>query len=69
MVKQKRAAEEAEKSAAAERKERVAKSLRENATAHIQRDPSRLLQPTAGWRERQKADKQAGGQALHMPHR
>ncbi|KAL8581106.1 hypothetical protein ACOMHN_033554 [Nucella lapillus] len=37
----------------------------------VDRDPSRLLQPTAGWKSRLKdtTTSSGGGQVLHMPHR
>ncbi|XP_036363696.1 coiled-coil domain-containing protein 112-like isoform X2 [Octopus sinensis] len=38
----------------AERKEKRLESLRKQVEVEVQRDPSRLLQPTAGWKERLK---------------
>ena len=35
----------------------------------VERDPNRLLQPTAGWRNRARDKTSGGGQVLHMPHR
>ncbi|ESP03620.1 hypothetical protein LOTGIDRAFT_237617 [Lottia gigantea] len=41
-----------------------------NVENHVRRDPGRLFQPTAGWKERLKDNKSnGGGQILHMPHR
>jgi len=36
----------------------------------VDRDPQRLLRPTEGWKEGQKATGPSGnGPVLHMPHR
>ena len=35
----------------------------------VDRDPNRLLQPTAGWRNRARDKTTTGGQVLHLPHR
>lgn len=50
-------------------KELRLRRLKSRVEVHVDRDPSRLLQPTQGWRERQKDPSSSGGQILHMPHR
>ncbi|XP_005992131.1 coiled-coil domain-containing protein 112 [Latimeria chalumnae] len=53
----------------AEKERRLAK-MKETVEACVNRDPSRLWQPTKGWEERLKEKgSTAGGPMLHIPHR
>ncbi|KAK7116401.1 coiled-coil domain-containing protein 112-like [Littorina saxatilis] len=65
---QEKLAKEAEKENQQREKERQLERLKSH--VEVERDPTRLLQPTAGWKSRLK-DKSSsgGGQVLQMPHR
>ncbi|CAE1327722.1 unnamed protein product [Acanthosepion pharaonis] len=55
----------------AKQKEKRLENLKKQVEVVVQRDPNRLYQPTAGWKERLKDNttNNAGGPLLHMPHR
>ncbi|RUS80027.1 hypothetical protein EGW08_012197 [Elysia chlorotica] len=61
---------EREKEEMKKHKERQLEALKSQVQVQVARDPSRLLQPTSGWKERLK-DKtpSGGGRVIHMPHR
>ncbi|KAH9524492.1 hypothetical protein Btru_027017 [Bulinus truncatus] len=45
-------------------------ALKSQVAVEVQRDPERLLQPTAGWKERLKdSSPTLNGPVIHMPHR
>ncbi|KAK7480009.1 hypothetical protein BaRGS_00028742 [Batillaria attramentaria] len=63
-------AKEVEKENMQKEKERKMERWKSQMEPEVERDPTRLLKPTAGWKARLK-DKSSGGggQVLHMPHR
>ncbi|GFO13549.1 coiled-coil domain-containing protein 112-like [Plakobranchus ocellatus] len=61
---------EREKEEIKKEKERKLEALKSQVQVQVSRDPSRLLRPTSGWKERLKDKKPSGGgQIIHMPHR
>ena len=68
-VKKKMAKTQAHKEAEKERQNRIQTKLKAQNESHIKRDPSRLLQPTQGWKERQKDTTRSAGQVFHVQHR
>ncbi|XP_060572302.1 coiled-coil domain-containing protein 112-like [Ruditapes philippinarum] len=64
-------AKEKEKEEALKEKERRLAMLKSQVEVEVERDPNRLLKPTAGWKNRKKDKSSAGGQVLPnmMPHR
>ncbi|XP_059179048.1 coiled-coil domain-containing protein 112-like [Physella acuta] len=61
---------EREKEEKKKEKERKLQALKSQVQVEVQRDPNRLLQPTAGWKERLKDQGPSGsGPVINMPHR
>ncbi|XP_076443342.1 coiled-coil domain-containing protein 112-like [Babylonia areolata] len=61
---------EMEKENQLKEKEKQLERLKNKVQVNVDRDPTRLLQPTAGWKSRLKdTSSSGGGQVLHMPHR
>ncbi|XP_022333410.2 coiled-coil domain-containing protein 112-like [Crassostrea virginica] len=67
---QEKLAKEKEKENEKIQKQKRLERLREQVDVEVERDPNRLLKPTAGWTSRLKDKAPSGsGPLLHMPHR